>query len=176
MNFSIFFLTMVQCYYWSCVSKANFIIKKYRCVFGMSAEKQWRHNERDGVSNYQPHHCLLNRLIRRRSKKTSKLRLTVRGIHRWIPRNVTRKMFPFDDIIMEYSSKVHTRWGKELSRFIKGVVCVKCHSNKIALAKLYFKDRVNLFYIFNFNHDSNYMRRPQRDYRPDGLTESINHK
>ena len=30
---------------------------------------QWRHNGRDGVSNHQPHHCLLNGLFRRRSKK-----------------------------------------------------------------------------------------------------------
>ena len=37
---------------------------------------QWRHNERDGVSNHQPLDCLLNRLLRRRSKKTSKLRVT----------------------------------------------------------------------------------------------------
>ena len=37
---------------------------------------QWRHNGNDGVSNHQPHDCLLNRLIRRRSKKTSKLRVT----------------------------------------------------------------------------------------------------
>ena len=37
---------------------------------------QWRHNGRDGVSNHQPHHCLLNRLFSRRSKKTSKLRVT----------------------------------------------------------------------------------------------------
>ena len=65
------------------------------------------------VSNHQPHECLLNRLFRRRSKKTSKFRVTglcagnspVRGIHRW-PVNfphkwpVTRKMFPFDDVIM----------------------------------------------------------------------------
>ena len=36
---------------------------------------RWRHNERDGVSNHQPHDCLLNRLLRRRSKKTSKLRV-----------------------------------------------------------------------------------------------------
>ena len=36
----------------------------------------WRHNERDGVSNHQPHDCLLNRLFRRKSKKTSKLRVT----------------------------------------------------------------------------------------------------
>ena len=37
---------------------------------------QWRHNGRDGVSNHQPRHCLINRLFRRRSKKTSKLRVT----------------------------------------------------------------------------------------------------
>ena len=37
---------------------------------------EWRHNGRDGVSNHQPHDCLLNRLFRRRSKKTSQLRIT----------------------------------------------------------------------------------------------------
>ena len=37
---------------------------------------QWRHNERDSVSNHQPHHCLFNCLFRRRSKKTLKLRVT----------------------------------------------------------------------------------------------------
>ena len=37
---------------------------------------QWRHNGRDSVSNHQPHHCLLNRLFRCRSKKTPKLRAT----------------------------------------------------------------------------------------------------
>ena len=36
----------------------------------------WRHNGRDSVSNHQPYDCLLNRLFRRRSKKTSKLRVT----------------------------------------------------------------------------------------------------
>ena len=37
---------------------------------------RWRHNEEDGVSNHQPYHCLLNRLVRRKSKKTSKPRVT----------------------------------------------------------------------------------------------------
>ena len=68
---------------------------------------QWRHNDYDGVSNHQRHGCLLNRLFRRRSKKTSKLRVTglcvgnspgpVNSAHKW---PVTRKMFPFDDVIM----------------------------------------------------------------------------
>ena len=67
----------------------------------------WRYNGRDNVSNHQPHDCLLNRLFRRRSKKTSKLRVTglctanspgpVNSPHKW---PVTRKMFPFDDVIM----------------------------------------------------------------------------
>ena len=72
---------------------------------------QWRHNDHDGVSNHQPHGCLLNRLFGRRSKITSKLRVT--GLCAWNspgPMNsphkgpVTRKMFPFDDVIMESSS------------------------------------------------------------------------
>ena len=40
---------------------------------------QWRHNERDGisqVSKHQPHDCFLNCLFRRRSKQTSKLCVT----------------------------------------------------------------------------------------------------
>ena len=36
----------------------------------------WRHDGRDSVSNHQPHDCSFNRLFRRRSKKTSKLRVT----------------------------------------------------------------------------------------------------
>ena len=37
---------------------------------------QWRHNERDVVSNHRRLDCLLNRLFRRRSKKTQKLLVT----------------------------------------------------------------------------------------------------
>ena len=37
---------------------------------------QWRHNERGGVWNHQPHDCLHNCLFWCRSKKTSKLRFT----------------------------------------------------------------------------------------------------
>ena len=45
---------------------------------GRSSRKtlQWRHIERDGVLNHRCIDCLLNRLFRRRSKKTSKLRVT----------------------------------------------------------------------------------------------------
>ena len=68
---------------------------------------RWRHNGRDSISNHQPHDCFLNRLFRRRSKKTSKLRVTGlcagnSPVPGEFPRKwpVTRKMFPFDDGIM----------------------------------------------------------------------------
>ena len=37
---------------------------------------QWRHNGCDSISNHQPPDCLHKRLFRRRSKKTSRLRVT----------------------------------------------------------------------------------------------------
>ena len=68
---------------------------------------QWRHNECDGASNHLPQDCLLRRLFRcnQRKHQSSASLAFVRGIHRW-PVNslhkgpVTRKMFPFDDVIM----------------------------------------------------------------------------
>ena len=41
-----------------------------------STTLQWPHDERDGVSNHQPHNCSLNRLFRHRSKKLSMLCVT----------------------------------------------------------------------------------------------------
>ena len=68
---------------------------------------QWRHNERDGVSNHQAHDCLLNRLFRSRSKKTSKLRVTGlcvgnSAVTGEFPayRVSNAENFPFDDVIM----------------------------------------------------------------------------
>ena len=68
---------------------------------------QWRHNEQDGVSDHQPHDCFLSRLFRRRSKKTSNLRLT--GL--WTGNSLVAGEFlaqmvsnaenaPVDDVIM----------------------------------------------------------------------------
>ena len=71
----------------------------------MMVPLQWRHNERDGVSNHQPYDCLHNRL--RPKQKKSKLRTTgfLRGINRWpvySPHKwpVTPKMFSFNYVIM----------------------------------------------------------------------------
>ena len=56
----------------------NFMCTVYNITKSYSRRTplRWRHNERDGVSNHQPHDCLLSRLFRRRSKKTLKLRVT----------------------------------------------------------------------------------------------------
>ena len=68
---------------------------------------QRRHNDRDGVSNHLRLDCLLNRLFGCISKKTSKLRVTglCEGNSPVVDEfpsqgPVTRKMLPFDDIIM----------------------------------------------------------------------------
>ena len=67
------------------------------------------------VMNHHPRDCLLNHLFRGRSNKASKLRVTglfVWGIHRR-PVNsphkwpVSRKMFPFDDVIMLRRYRAH---------------------------------------------------------------------
>ena len=72
-----------------------------------------RHNGRDCVSNHQPRHCLLNRLFRRKSKKTSKLRVTGPCVGNSpvtaefpTQRPVKRKMFPFNDIVMVRYEKI----------------------------------------------------------------------
>ena len=46
------------------------------CCRVIETTLQWRHNGCDNASNHQPCDCLLNRLFRRRSKKTSNLRAT----------------------------------------------------------------------------------------------------
>ena len=68
---------------------------------------QWSHNGRDGVSDHQPHDFYLTVYTGadQRKHQSSASLAFVRGIHRW-PVNsphkgpVTRKTFPFDDVIM----------------------------------------------------------------------------
>ena len=84
--------------------------------FATDVALRWRHNGHDGVSNHQPHHCLLNRLFGCRSNKTSKPRVTglcagnSPGTGEFPAQmasnaeNVSYEiMFPFDDVIMDYS-------------------------------------------------------------------------
>ena len=69
-DLNIMFLFSNHCYifWWSMYQTAP--CTEYRGTL------QWRHNGRYGVSNHQPHDCLLDRLFGRRSTKTPKLRVT----------------------------------------------------------------------------------------------------
>ena len=81
-----------------------------------SATLQWRHNERDGVSNHRRLHCFLNCWFSpdQRKHQSSVSLAFVRVIHRWPvnsphKRPVTRKLFLFDDVIMKCQSM--PQWG-----------------------------------------------------------------
>ena len=72
---------------------------------------QWCHNERDGVSITGVLIVCLNvcSVADQRKHQSSMSLAFVRGIHRWQVNSphkgpVTRKMFPFDDVIMEWKS------------------------------------------------------------------------
>ena len=66
---------------------------------------QWRHNEHYGVSNHLIVYPTVHLNADQRKHQISALRAFVGEIHRWpvnSPHNgpVARKMFPFDDVIM----------------------------------------------------------------------------
>ena len=81
--------------------------KRIFLKFTIVASLQWRQNGRDGVSNHQPHHRLLMRLFRCRSKKTSKVRVIGLSagnspVTGEFPAQMASnaEKFPFDDVIM----------------------------------------------------------------------------
>ena len=70
-------------HYWTRVRNILcFGFRLHFCVAGIflyvlwNVTLRWRHDGGDSVSNHQPHDCLLSRLFRRRSQKTSKLHVT----------------------------------------------------------------------------------------------------
>ena len=84
------------------------LLRRTRSVLSTGKKTlMWRRNGHDNVSNHQPHGCLFNCLIRRRSKKTSKLRVTglcagnPPGTGEFPAQMVSNaENFPFDDVIM----------------------------------------------------------------------------
>ena len=84
-----------------------------------------RHNGCDGVSNHQPHDCWLNHLFSayQRKHQSSASLAFVSGIqqwpvnspHKWPP---TRKMFPFDDVIMPWQYILCSHWSRRYVVFI----------------------------------------------------------
>ena len=89
------------------VLNARLVSVSFQIYRPFSYSLQWRHNERDGFSN----HRRLDRLLNSRSCAGQRTYQSfapmpfVRGIHRWLENSqhkgpVTRKFFPFVDVIM----------------------------------------------------------------------------
>ena len=102
---------------------------------------QWRHNGCHGVSNHNPHHCLPICLFSRKSKKTTKLCIigpcagnslvTVNSPHK---EPVTRKMFPFDDVII-VAKKLTLSWANFCQR-VQDIMTTGLGMNSIKGLKL----------------------------------------
>ena len=118
---------------------------------------QWRYNGCDGVLNQQPCDCLLNCLFRRRSKKTSKLRVT--GLCNWQPVNsplkepVKRKMFPFDDVI------VIPKYERMIS-INRMRYSVRCHYNVVPYNITWHNIPYSTDWYRTKHSDENYSRHP----------------
>ena len=105
---------------------------------------QWRHNERDGVSNDQPHHCFVYSGAHQRKHQSCAPLAFVRRLQRGLVNSphkgsVTLKMFPFDCVIIEfvsstsfqvfdgvrstYSSLQDVPRASELDCLFKGLLC-----------------------------------------------------
>ena len=105
----------------------HFNVTEY-CCYPPCHSLLWRHDERDSVSNHLRLGCLLNRSFRRRSKKTPRLRVTglcegnppVDSAHKG---PVTRKIFPFDDVITNY--KLYQQAGVQLMHGMPHVIVGK---------------------------------------------------
>ena len=120
---------------------------------------QWRHNGRNIVSNHQLHDCLLSRLFRRRSKKTSKLLVTglcagnspglVNSQHKW---QVMRNMFPCDDVSMNIAryrlfKKQNTSRMRIPLREVLDVIN-SCNNTINPLRAKFFRGNINIYLHF----------------------------
>ena len=116
----------------------------------------WRHNDFGGVSNHQPRGCLLNCLFRRRWKKTSKLRVTglcvgnspgpVNSPHKG---PVTRKMFPFDDVIMwKFPGPVITIPVWQLPSNRESVVMILLGLSEDRTWKMWILQHIHVYYMY----------------------------
>ena len=62
---------------WGCTTEVNLNrVQRIQNLLVRIICNNFHYTVRDGVSNHQPHDCLLNRLFSQRPKKTSKLRVT----------------------------------------------------------------------------------------------------
>ena len=129
---------------------------------------QWCHNECDGISNHQPHNCLLSCLF-------------VDGIQGWLVNSrhkwpVTRKMFPFDNVNMNSIYSIGKWWlyvTKLSTTAISVVFLFSCCSHKYCmiwmLLNIYMHFSSDVFFllvnIYCWWHTTNihiYITKPHR--------------
>ena len=104
-------MCVIEYYRKTVLNTMNISLDKLRTIivplYNNKKTLRWRHDEHDVVSNHQSHDCLLNFYsgADQRKHQSSASLAFARGIHRASVNSphkgpVTRKMFPFDDIIM----------------------------------------------------------------------------
>ena len=142
---------------WACFRELGLLQRRRSDPIRLSGALQWRHNGRDSVSNHQPHDCLLNRLFIRRSKKTSKLRVT--GL--CAGNSPGTGEFPAQ--MASYAENVSIWWrhhglGRSLlMRTLCGVATSSRPSEIMTLKKWCFykhslRHRINALHFININH------------------------
>ena len=97
---------------------------------------RWRHNGCGSVSNHQPHHFLLNRLFKRRSKKTSKLRVT--GLR--VGNSPGTGEFPAQMASNAENVSIWWRHHADLCRYMTSI-------NHKAWKRFYFSTEIHCLYI-----------------------------
>ena len=140
--------------YWS-QGKGSYGLYRDQYWFGLPLENtqlstrtlQWRHNEQENNPNHRRLECLHHRLFRRRSKKTSKLRVTglcaaISPVTGEFParRSSNAEIFPFDDVNMNTRTRAKEakpHWRSNLGRPDKksrshstGTLVLKDHTTK----------------------------------------------
>ena len=125
--FYILILTMGSVRTKNYTERIRFVARYCALLWPHLSSLLWRHNGGECVSNHQPPDRLLNRLFARWSiiHQSSASLAFVRGIHRR-PVNsphkwpVTRKMSPFDDVIM-FQTFLFTVAARELIQFVSKI-------------------------------------------------------
>ena len=134
---------------------------------------QWRHYGHDSVSNHLPHDCLLKHLFRRRSKKTSKLRVTgICGGNSPVPGEFPAQMASNAENIsiwwrhhaatatsaLKSITRPHELYGVHCTNYI---ICYQRHATHTLTCVMTFMKRANFqeillnekadhYYVFNF--------------------------
>ena len=111
----------------------------------------WRHDDHHGVSDHRHHDCLLNCLFRRRSKKTSKLRVT--GLCVW--NSPLTSDFPAQ--MASNAENVSIWWRHQ--------VFVVYMGNQIELLASYWKSLIWLIQVIYFNYSYGMLPRALAAYQ-----------